>query len=391
MPDLSFLSAVAFHPKIEWAATGAFVENTSRVDLEFVRRIRSAYRLSSANFSPNENSMWKGIHQKSDDVHEALMGEDEDHLQKLLSDPGQTNLFCGMDELCREEQQNMRKGTAKDFEVTLRRFCDGLIRLGEATGAVRLWNPEGGGTQYSGYLQGEWTGHIDIESTLAAIEKKIGTSIEFPNPFAGQYGIQTSRGIASYRPFQAIYQAWRLQVLARFFGAKVLEIGGGLGRTVYYAHRFGLTDYTSVDLPLTGVAQALFLGQTLGPKTISLAGEKYRAGQVRLAPTSWLLNGTERFDIVLNVDSMTEMAKADAIAYAEAIVRRSKVLLSINHEVNLDKVQDLAPLARLPMMRSPYWMRKGYAEEVFVTGAAEAFAADFSSGNAQGGFIFPFA
>ena len=59
------------------------------------------------------------------------------------------------------------------------------------------------------------------------------------------------------------------------------------------------------------------------------------------------------------------MAHAEAIAYAEAIVRRSKVLLSINHEVNPDKVGDLAPLARLPMMRFPYWMRKGYAEEQY--------------------------
>jgi hypothetical protein len=371
MPDSSFLSAVAFHPRVEWAATGAFVEHAAAIDLRFVRRVRAAYRLSSANFSPNANSMWKVIHQKSIDVHEALMGEDERYLQELLSEPGRTNLFYGMDELCREEQENMRKWGIEDFERIAKHFCDGLIRLGEATGAVRLWNPEGGGAQYSGYPKGEWTAPLDIESTLAAIEEEIGSTIEFPNPFAGQYGVQTSRGIASYRPFQAIYQAWRLQVLSRLFGAKVLEIGGGLGRTAYYAHRFGLTDYTSVDLPLTGVAQAMFLGQALGPELVSLAGEKYRAGQVRLAPPSWLLKGTEQFDIVLNADSMTEMAKSDAIAYAEAVVRRSKALLSINHEVNPERVQDLAPLARLPVLRFPYWMRKGYSEQLFVVESPE--------------------
>jgi hypothetical protein len=368
MPYFPCLSAgVAFHPKIEWAAMGAFVENTSRINLELVRRIRAAYRLLSVNFSSNENSIWKVIHQKSFDVHEALMGDDEHHLQDLLSDPQQTNLFCGMDELCRDWLQKLSQSSAETKEDIGKYYCDGLIRLAEATGAVRLWNPEGPGTQYSGYPQGEWTGPVDIELTLAAIEKKIGTVIKFPNPFAGQYGIRTSRGIASFRPFQAIYQAWRLQHLSRFYGTKVLEIGGGLGRTAYYAYRFGLTHCTIVDLPLSGVAQALFLGQTLGPEAISLPGEKYRAGQVRLASPSWFLDGSERFDIVLNVDSMTEMAQADATAYAEAIIRRSKVLLSINHEVNPDKIQDLAPLMRLPLMRFPYWMRKGYTEELYIT------------------------
>jgi hypothetical protein len=347
-----------FHPKIDWeVAKGAFAENTSQVHLEFVRRIRAAYRRSSANYSPNE-SMWKWINQKNDDIHQALLAEDEYHLQDLLSDPRQTDLFYGMDDLFREMYQGMSRYGTEALESYLKWLCDALFRLAEATSAVRLWNPEG---------KGEWTGSVAIESTLSAIEKKIGATIEFPNPFAGEYGIQTSRGIASYRALHAIYQAWRLQLLSLSYGPKVLEIGGGLGRTAYYARRFGLIDYTIVDLPLAGVAQALFLGQTLGPEAISLEGEKYRAGQVRLASPSWLRSGIERFDIVLNVDSMTEIAQVEAIAYAEVIVRRSNLFLSINHEVNPDKVHDLAPFARLPLMRFPYWMRKGYAEEVFVT------------------------
>jgi hypothetical protein len=375
MSDLS--SILSFHPKLEWASTAAIAKSTSRVDLKLLRRIQAAYRLSLVNFSPNASSMWKVIHQQSDDIHEALMGEDEGRLQEVLSDPGQTNLFYGMDNLFREEVQRMKKWSTETFQKMSKEVCDGLIRLGEATGAVRVWRPEGGGTQYNGYPEGEWTGSADLESTLAAIEKKIGATIEFPNPFPGEFGVQTSRGIASYRAVQAIYQAWRLQILSRSYGTKVLEIGGGLGRTAYYAHRFGLTNYTSVDLPLTGVAQALFLGQTLGPDAVSLAGEEYRAGQVRVAPPSWLLSGSERFDIALNVDSMTEMAQADAIAYAEVIARRSEVLISINHEVNPDKVEDLAPLARLQSMRFPYWMRKGYVEELFITAKPESSVWNF--------------
>ena len=129
-----------FHPKIECAATGAIVENASRIDLQLLRRIRTAYRLSSAQFSPNE-SMWKFIHQKSHDIHEALMGGDEDHLRELLSDPGQTDLFHGMDNLFREEFRKMSEWSADFFGENARYLCDGLVRLTEATGAVNLWNP----------------------------------------------------------------------------------------------------------------------------------------------------------------------------------------------------------------------------------------------------------
>ena len=296
------------------------------------------------------------------------MGGDESHLEDLLNNPSQTDLFYGTDSLFRERYEQMKQWSAETFAEYSRYLCNGLVRLAEATGAVPLWNPEGCGVQYSGYPVGERTGSVDIESILTLIDKKIGATIEFPNPFVGEFGVQTSKGIASYRAAPAIYQAWRLRLLSRSYGRRVLEIGGGLGRTAYYAHRFGLTDYTIVDLPLTGVAQALFLGQTLGPELISLVGEKYYAGQVRLAPPAWFLTGNERFDVVLNVDSMTEMAHADALAYAEAIVRRSKTLVSINHEVHAYSVQQLAPLAQLAIMRFSYWMRKGYAEEIFVIG-----------------------
>ncbi len=54
---------------------------------------------------------------------------------------------------------------------------------------------------------------------------------------------------------------------------RVLEIGAGLGRTAYYAWRAGIRHYTIVDVPLTAVAQADFLGRTLGPEALTLAGE----------------------------------------------------------------------------------------------------------------------
>ena len=43
--------------------------------------------------------------------------------------------------------------------------------------------------------------------------------------------------------------------------------------SAYCASRFGIRHYTIVDLPLTNVSQAGFLGLTLGEQSISLYGE----------------------------------------------------------------------------------------------------------------------
>jgi hypothetical protein len=117
---------------------------------------------------------------------------------------------------------------------------------------------------------------------------------------------------------------------------------------------------------MTNVAQASFLAHTLGPRSITLFGEEPRAGCVRIMPPEWLPSSGETFDVVLNVDSMTEMDRAFAEEYAAFIQTRAKCFLSINHDANSFRVRDLAPLKDLVAGRFPYWMREGYTEEIFV-------------------------
>ena len=62
-----------------------------------------------------------------------------------------------------------------------------------------------------------------------------------------------------------------------------MEIGAGMGRTAYYMCKFGLSDYTIVDLPMSNVAQAAFLSRVMGEDQISLAGED-RSANVRILP-----------------------------------------------------------------------------------------------------------
>ena len=160
---------------------------------------------------------------------------------------------------------------------------------------------------------------------------------------------------------QAIYQAHRLKGCLSVIetGQSILEIGGGMGRTAYYAHRLDMVDYTIVDLPLALVGQACFLAGALGEDAVSLHGES-RAG-ICLRPPQWLKDNKRRFDIALNVDSLTEMSREYAEYYLSFIRTNCRSFLSINHEANDFTTQELAP--DLFASRMPYPMRRGYVEE----------------------------
>src|SRR5262249_32822468 len=141
------------------------------------------------------------------------------------------------------------------------------------------------------------------------------------------------------------------------------EIGAGMGRTAYYAHRFGLTDYTIVDLPHMLIGQACFLAATLGEDRVWLMGEPKVDDAIRLLPPQ-SLQPTDCFDVVLNADSMTEMNQQGAERYLSFITSRCSVFISINHEANEFTVHEL--FGSTPHMRHPYPLRPGYLEEIWT-------------------------
>src|SRR5262249_5720898 len=131
-----------------------------------------------------------------------------------------------------------------------------------------------------------------------------------------------------------LYQAWRIKTLvAGIKRPRILEIGAGLGRTAYYAAELGLTDYTIIDLPSTSVAQGYFLGRALGDEQVTLFGELAIPGRIKILPPESFLDAAceATFDLVLNVDSMTEMDRSVAASYWDKIARSARRFLSINH------------------------------------------------------------
>jgi hypothetical protein len=320
-------------------------------DRELVSRIVAAYQASIAVSPKPSQSMWEVIAEKNGDVHEALARGQIDEVQRLLRYPGKTDLFYGFENLARSlntEGPGLEPHSVKIYQD--------LLFLAEATGVKRRWNPE----------NDKRFPLPSIDKLLVLIDEGVGHRVVFPNPCPGEIGLFSSRGIIGERAIQAIYQAWRVYHLVKGNrDARIVEVGAGLGRTAFYAAQFGLHNYTIVDLPLTSVAQGYFLGRTLGPDAICLFNEE-RSGIAILPPLAFL-NSQDRYELVLNADSLTELDHETANAYCEAFRDRANVFLSINHEVNPFTVHKLyAAIARPAVSRAPYWMRAGYVEEIFV-------------------------
>ena len=310
-------------------------------------RIIAAYK-SSVAVTRQSDSFWdNAFFNLKRDVHDALKANDRHVLAEILRNPGQTDLFYGF--------ENLALSLAEGVAYSGRSVHLDLMLLSEAIGVERSRNPE----------YAEPASLPDAESLLEKLDVAVGSPLQFPNPFPGEIGLATSRGVASYRAVQAIFQAWRVAGLVDGQpDARVLEIGAGLGRTAYYATRFGVSDYTIVDIPLSNVAQAAFLGRTLGGDAIRLFGED--GSGVRILPPPAFLDGNDSYDLVVNVDSLTELAPEVARLYAEAIRDRAALFLSINHEHQLFTVRELFnQIGLTAASRAPYWMRRGYVEEVF--------------------------
>ena len=336
------------------AATG--IANKSVEDKELINRIIAAYqRVNQADLG---KSMWKFFfttyHQP---IHQALIDGNEKTVTKILRNPEISDLFYGFDLLTKSYQHVFRN---KKVRKAYAKAClDGLVRFAESVGAVSMDNPES---------ELEYRSLWKTEKVLAELDK-VCMPFSMPNPFVDEYGVDSSRGVISYRVPQALYQAWRIkQLVDGIQSPRVLEIGAGLGRTAFYVFELGIKDYTIVDLPITTVAQAYYLGRTLGEENIHLDGEQFDDGpnRVKIVAPETFLAESKTYDLVLNVDSLAEMDFRVAQAYWEKIKASTNIFLSINHEANSFRVRDLLvkDLNSLNVQRGLYWMRKGYVEEL---------------------------
>lgn len=314
-------------------------------DLLLVQRIIKSYQYVSNDTEKRGKSMWQDFYNKRHiPIHQVFKNGQLEEAAAILRDPASSELFYGLDNLTIEIQPAIAKNAQSHAIICL----DCLVRLGEAMGALGYYRP----------IE-TWK----AEAVIDKLEKTLGQKLSFPNPYPNEYGLWTPRGIVSYRAPQALYQAWRIKELIKGLGnPRVLEIGAGVGRTAQFARQLGIKDYTIVDLPFTLLSSEYFLGTTLGADQVLLPGEKSDHPEkcIKFMTPDEYFASDEQYDLIINVDSLTEMDPSVAQAYWNKIESNGGVFLSINHDANSFTVQSILEKSdRIEQYdKKPYWMRK---------------------------------
>ncbi|MEH2477538.1 hypothetical protein V1282_000895 [Nitrobacteraceae bacterium AZCC 2146] len=318
---------------------------------DLIKRIKTAYRAAHVTeVGPTDSAWLSEFSTQKSGIDRLLLNGGIGQIGAALANPLSNHLFHGFDSLTADETND-----PPVLQWRAEWIYDNLLRFAEALGVRRMSNPESIADSFP-----------PLEVLLESIDDAVGFRVVFPNPFQNEAGLLTSRGIATYRAVQALYQAWRIRQTTGTGQVRVVEIGAGTGRTAFYARNFGIDNYTIIDLPMTNIAQAYFLGATLGGDAIALYGEQSTEHRISVLPAATFFGSDTKFDLVVNVDSLTEMSAATAVRYVSEIKMRSKAFLSINHEANPFTVGEIAKsIAAAASSREHHWMRRGYIEETF--------------------------
>lgn len=229
---------------------------------------------------------------------------------------------------------------------------DKLVSLAEAVGCLRVENPEAG----------PWgvTAQRDPAELFAAIETALGADLSPPPNIGAYLGIAVGAGrVVHMRMLDAVYAAWRVrqlqEQLADASGTEAFavgEIGGGIGLNAFYAGRLGQPPYRQFGSATAAVIQSYVTGTALRDIT---------PGDLRQS----------RLDLLLNCDSLPDMAEEDALAWlAAAQGARVPHVLSINQEVAAPGLHAVAELIEKAggyalISRHRHWMRAGHVEELY--------------------------
>jgi hypothetical protein len=251
-------------------------------------------------------------------------------------------------------------------------YFDQLVSLGEALSVLPAENPEQGES-------GNWGKNIQRlpSDVVARIEDRLGINIRPPVGIMPVSGIALDDGPLHYRHINALYTAVRARDLTEP-GDAISEYGGGIGLVALYLHRFGVKDYTLYDLPIVNAVSAYFLILALGDDAVCLEGEPSKPNAVKIQTgESCRRERDKAFTLAVNQDSFPEIDETIVRNYLGEIRRTTaKYFLSINHEVEHAKTNEARHLNVSTLMasetgyqrvyRMPYWLRRGYVEELYA-------------------------
>jgi hypothetical protein len=273
------------------------------------------------------------------------------------------------------------------------RALDSLVSLAEAVGVVPVETAAQG--------KAGLAFHDGLGELVKKVDGTLGFQIDFPNVGA-PYGLVVDDHLITPNTPEQVYAALRLdQARGNYLSTRpesavdIVEIGGGYGGMCYWFLRMraDIAHYTIVDLPVTNVLQGYFLAQALGPETVSFLGEP--SAQVILLPDSALAEVDTPFDILVNKDAMPEMPYDTMINYLEwGRANCDGLFFSYNQEARAEfhdawtqgavseAVDRIGGFTRT--RRDHSWLRRGYAEEIYIPASAHTQPLESSSGARDG-------
>jgi len=307
----------------------------------------------------NKDSSWLNIFNNFHKNIITIIRNDKSKIMDILDNPSKYNVFYGFDNNCEYALKNPRYS---DYFENDELVIDKILNLAEYLGILRHNNPE----QYRIIFK-----KPSIDNLINEIEKKINIELKFENVFPGEKGVKTQKGIVSNREIQAIYHAYKIKKIFKKNNYKnVLEIGGGLGRTAFYCYKFGIKNYTAVDLLIPQICQLNYLSRVLSEEDVvnekQILNLENLENKIKIISPNYLFNNKTKYDLIFNSDSITEIDALSQNKYVSFIRENAKYFYSINHESNKNKVSDLFSEVKVAEFdKNLYWLRKGYLEEHF--------------------------
>jgi hypothetical protein len=345
----------------------------SAEDLALAERLIAAYHLAADGGANRRVSpMWQeNLDTKQRTLRQAVDARDPNGLAGILAVMLRREVVHGID--------SGDLYTGRNWRIHSLKLLDDLVSLAEYLGVVRAYS--GQGTVTHAFDDG-------IEQLVARIETRLGMSIGVPEGGA-PFGIRVGQSLLTLQSPEYTYVAARMRDLVATFLAdrpslSVMEIGAGYGGTAGFAIRLmaGIMErYTIIDLPEMNVLQGYYLSKALGAESVALFGEPETRARVRVLPTH-AMGDCPQVDILFNENSMPEIP-ADAVKeYMEWGAQNvTGLFFSYNHEsltserqfavVTVPEVLEQVPGYRR-VSRTPSWVRPGYVEEVYLTGARAA-------------------
>ncbi len=329
------------------------VEKANIKEISNVIHKRNIDSIAIALETEKISSQWRDIYEHhQNDAVQMIKDKEYDALKSLLSKPLSSDLMYGFDNLAKSLNSRFRLETRNESEIA----ADHFLALSEFCGNTNYFNPE--------EILSPFKKEVFIDTIIKKlIIENFSDDFIFPNPFIGERGIQTPWGSASLRVPAAIYQALRIIK----FGKNICEIGPGLGRTAFFANKLGANKYTLVDIPISSLCQGYFLGRALPSENFSFSNESEIESGIKFCQPNDFLNNNEKYDVIFNSDSITEIGENVANSYLKSFIGKTNLFMSINHEGNEFRVRDLA--AKIPEYHlisiNRSWLRAGYVEELY--------------------------